>query len=303
MPAATREIKRRIKSVGNTKKVTKAMELVAASKMRKAQEAAVATRTYALRAWQLMTHLAAVVDEKTHPLLRRPTEKKNTILILITPDKGLTGGLNTNILKETSQAIAERGGRNISVVSIGKKGEQAMRRMGKTIVASYPNLSADPKIADILPIAHAAIQQFAAGEVDEVLVTYANFISVLVQKPMTRQLLPITREGLKEVIEATGKDETFALEDENLPDDLLFEPNPDVVLEAMLMRLTEMQLYDMLLEAVASEHSARMMAMRNATDAAEDLIEALTLAFNKARQAGITQDLAEISASRIALGD
>lgn len=327
MPAATREIKRRIRSVGNTKKVTKAMELVAASKMRKAQEAAVATRAYALRAWQLMTHLSDVVDEKHHPMLRKPKEKKNTVLILITPDKGLTGGLNTNIIKEAVHAFGERegthyrvelsetfagekqkitstGGRDsISVVTIGKKGEQAMRRLGKNIIESYPNLTGYPQMADVLPIAHEVIRQFTAGEIDEVLVTYANFVSVLTQKPMTRQLLPITREGLREVIEATGKDAAFFLEEGNLPEDLLFEPNPDAVLEAMLMRLAEMQLYDMLLEAVASEHSARMMAMRNATDAAEEIIDELTLAFNKARQAGITQDLSEISAGRVALGD
>lgn len=302
MPSATREIKRRIRSVGNTKKVTKAMELVAASKMRKAQEAAVSTRGYALRAWQLLTHLSHVVDERAHPLLKRTKERRRTLLILITPDRGLTGGLNTNILREAVQAMDARRGREISVITLGRKGEQAMRRMGKRIVASYPNLAARPELTAIIPVAREAMDTFTGGKADDVLVTYANFVSVLNQKPMTRQLLPMTQEGLQEVIEDTGRDAGFRLTDETLPDDLLFEPSPDAVLEVMLARLTEMQLYQSLLEAVASEHSARMMAMRNATDAAEELIDELALAFNKARQAGITQDLSEISASRVALG-
>jgi F-type H+-transporting ATPase subunit gamma len=302
MPAATREIKRRIRSVGNTKKVTKAMELVAASKMRRAQEAAVATRGYALRAWQLLTHLASVTDENAHPLLKQRKEGTRTLLIVLTPDKGLTGGLNTHIIKEAMRAVQERQGHELSVITVGKKGEQAMRRLHTNIIASYPNATAEPQLVDILPVAQEAIEKFAAGEVDEVLVTYANFVSVLVQKPMTRQLLPITKEGLKQTIEDTGKDDTFQLTDADaLPEDLLFEPNSDAVLERVLRSLTDMQLYQMLLEATASEHSSRMMAMRSASDAAGDLIDELTLAFNKARQAGITQDLSEISASRAAL--
>lgn len=303
MPAATREIKRRIRSVGNTKKVTKAMELVAASKMRKAQEAAVATRGYALRAWGILTHLSAVVHADRHPLLRRAEEKKRSVLVVMTPDRGLTGGLNTNIIKEALQATKQRAGQHISVITIGKKGEQAMRRFGANIIASYPNLMQNPSLVEILPIAKQVIDSYAAQEIDEVLVTYANFVSVLRQNPMTRTLLPITREGLREIVESTGKDTTFTLTEEKLPEDLLFEPDPDIVLEAMLRRLTEVQIYQMLLEAVASEHSSRMMAMRSATDAADELIEELTLAFNKARQAGITQDLSEISAGRAALGN
>lgn len=303
MAQATRELKRRIKGIANTKKVTKAMELVAASKMRRAVQAAVGTRAYSLSAWELITNLAEVTDANLHPLLARRAVKRG-LLLVFTSDRGLAGGLNAQVIRQALEAAKAFGAAPFDVVTIGQKGQDALIRSGLSVVATFKNPARQPTLADILPIARLAIDGYTNDQYDQVFIVATDYLSPISQKPKQRVILPISRQNLLASIEAVGS----ARESQQRPTEFelteyLFEPTPDAVLEAMLVRLVEVQLYQALLEATASEHASRMVAMRNATDAASDLIDELTLDFNKARQAGITQDLAEISASRAALAD
>ncbi len=301
MAQATRELKRRIKGIANTKKVTKAMELVAASKMRRAVQSALATRDYSLRAWELLTNLAEVTDANLHPLLTRRAVKRG-LLVVFTSDRGLAGGLNAQVIRQALEAAKAFGAAPFDVVSIGQKGQDALVRSGLSLVATFKNPARQPTLADILPIARIAIDGYISGQYDLVQIVSTDYLSPISQKPRQRTVLPISRQDLMASIEAiSSMHESVKQTAEFELTEYLFEPTPDAVLEAMLVRLVEVQLYQALLEATASEHASRMVAMRNATDAATDLIDELTLDFNKARQAGITQDLAEISASRAAL--
>ena len=301
MAQATRELKRRIKGIASTKKVTKAMELVAASKMRRAVQAAVATRDYSLRAWELLTNLAEVTDANLHPLLTRRTVKRG-LLIVFTSDRGLAGGLNTQVIRQALEAAKGFGPAPYDVITVGQKGQDALVRSGLSLVATFKNPARQPTLADILPIARIAIDGYIKGQYDRVLIVATDYLSPISQKPNQRAVLPISRQDLRASIEAIGSRANGQKQPTEFElTEYLFEPTADEVMEAMLVRLVEVQLYQAMLEATASEHASRMVAMRNATDAATDLINELTLDFNKARQAGITQDLAEISASRAAL--
>lgn len=301
MAQETRELKRRIKGITGTKKITKAMELVAASKMRRAVQAALATRTYALRAWEILLNLADVTDPKLHRLLVK-REAKRVLVVVFASDRGLAGGLNTQVVRAALQAVQRAGDTPVDIVAIGKKAEAALIRANLNIIASFPAPSRQAVLSDVLPISKIAIGQYLDGTYDQVVIVGTDYLSAIVQKPKIRTVLPISRGVLKESIDSAGNLPESSVP--SVPTDLteyLFEPSADAVLEAMLLRLVEMQLYQALLEASASEQAARMLAMRNATDAATDLIDELTLVFNKARQAGITKDLAEISASKVAL--
>lgn len=299
MPLATGELKRRIKGIRNTRKITKAMELVAASKMRKAVTAALATRAYALRARELLLNLRHVTDAQLHPLLDH-RNVRSALLILYTPDRGLAGALNTQIVRVALEEVRKANGR-IDVMTVGKKGQEAIRRAGGNIIATFPNPARQPLLADVLPIARLALTQFTEKTYDRVLLVWADYQSAISHKPQSRTILPLERREIEKTI-----GEIAAIEhQEKLPDapllEYLFEPSADVVLEAMLPRLVEMQLYQALLEATASEHASRMIAMKNASDAAGDLLDDLILDYNQARQSAITKDLAEISASRAVL--
>lgn len=301
--AQTRELRRRIKGIGNTKKITKAMELVAASKMRRAVNAALATRTYAYQALELMANLARNGNdaEAVHPLfVQRPV--RNGLLIVFSSDRGLAGGLNTQVVRQALEAAEEFGATPFSLITVGKKAADGLRSRRLPMLASFSTPIGQPSVPDVRPIAKIATEAFLNGTADRVLLVWTDYRSPLVQKPMRRALLPIDPAALRATVEETGGVfSPHANTHNGAPTAYLFEPSPAHVLSAMLPRLVEMQLYQALLEATASEHAARMVAMRNATDAANDLIDDLTLSFNQARQAGITQDLAEISASRAAL--
>lgn len=313
MPQATRDIKRRIKSIANTKKITKAMEMVAAAKMRKAVSNVLLSRDYAQTAWQLVKNLAARTDSRYHPLLKVRPQVKRIGLILITSNRGLCGGFNNQIIQQAFKYIKEQSQQQqikVALVSLGKKGRDFMVKRGQEIVADFQKLDITTDIAEIRPLAKLLIEDYIGKKYDKVVVAYTDFISTLVQKPRILELLPIAKSGgedryLGEI--RNSKPVPSAVEGLEIRNsatadyEYLFEPSPDQVLDELLPRLLEMQIYQAILESDAAEHSARMVAMRNASDAASDMITDLTLIFNKARQASITSELADISGGRIAL--
>ena len=280
--ATTRAIQRRIKSVRNISQVTRAMEMVAASDMRRAQRATLASRAYADKAREVLAYLAAQPGRSKllHPLLEERADIKNVLLILITSDRGLCGAYNMNVIRAAFEFLKQFTLRDsVKMLTLGKHGRDFAVRSGKTIVAEFTGLSAKPSILDIGPIAKIAIEEFIVGKVDRVDVAFTNFVNVLNQRPQIRPLLPL--HAPSEPI--AGASEVY-----------LYEPDPETILASVLPRLTELQIYQALLESVASEHSARMVAMRNATESAHDLIDGLTLEMNKARQGTITKEMLDI---------
>lgn len=278
--ATTRAIQRRIKSVRNISQVTRAMQMVAASKMRRAQQATLASRAYADKAREILSYLAAQPGRNKilHPLLEERTQIKNTLLILMASDRGLCGAYNMNILRATFDHI-KRAESPVKLVTLGKRGRDFVVRAGKSIIADFTGLNDKPTVLQIAPIAKIAIEEFETGQVDRVDIAFTSFVNVLVQRPQIRQLLPLSAP-------AEPVDAAHAV--------YLYEPDPETILNTVLPRLTELQIYQALLESVASEHSARMVAMRNATDNALELIEGLTLAMNKVRQTSITKEMLDI---------
>lgn len=304
MAQATREIRRRIKSVGNTKKITKAMELVSAAKMRKAVNHVLATRSYSRLAWQMLINLAEKTERKLHPLLQKRPFRKIGVIV-ITSNRGLCGSFNSQLLSTVLDYINKHKEQKVEVemdlVLMGKKASELIFRHGHMAVAEFDKLDVTTRISEIRPLAKLVIDEYTKGKYDKIVIAYTDYISPLKQVPRVRQLLPLDRED--ELLGKVGveKEDVDIALTHKLDYDYIFEPSPDKVLEALLPRMVEMQIYQAILESDASEHSARMLAMRNATEAAEDMIDDLTLAFNQARQAGITQEIAEISTSMVAI--
>lgn len=300
MAVQTRAIKRRIKSVKNTRKITKAMELVAASKMRRSVSAVLASRPYAKLAWNTVQSIGRITDTSLHPLLRRNEDVKSVLLVLITSDRGLAGGFNTNILRQTRETIRSLGdGVQVSAICIGKRGADALKRLNVPILGSFVDITNQTKFEEVLPIGRMLIHEYTKGEFDRVVLCYTDFVSAISQTPVILDFLPLSVEAVKSVgqAQASGHEEvTFSKAKE-----YTFEPSPQAVLDRILPRLVETMVYQAVLESAASEHSARMMAMRSASDAAADMIDDLTFTFNQARQAGITQEIAEISSGKAAL--
>ncbi len=293
--AGTKEIKRRIKSIKNTKKITKAMELVAASKMKRAVSNTLASRLYAEYSWEVLTNIASNMEEMTHPLFTE-REAKNILLILITSNRGLCGAYNAQVIKKAI-GLLKTEKVNIDIVSVGKKGDNAMRRLGKKVIASFTELSNDLSLREISPISQIAIEEFEKMNYDRVLVGYTDFISALTQKPNIKQVLPVSRTELKDLIDSLEQIKNH--EGEGIKEnktDYLFEGDKDKLIGSLAEKLTKMQIYQMLLESNASEQSSRMMAMKNASEASGEMIDDLTLVFNKARQSNITREISEISA-------
>ena len=282
-----RGIRDRIKSVSSTAKVTRAMELVAASKMRRAQDRAVQARPYAVTMRTILAQLASYTaggdGGSLHPLLEA-REVKHVAYVHITADRGLAGGLNSNINRAGAALILEHQPHveGISVVSAGRKGRDFFRRSGMQMLADFPELGDFPNFEDVRPIARLIIDEFISGRVDQVFIGYQRFVNAAVQRPTVRQLLPIVAPS----------DLSAAAGTSNI--DFIFEPSPEELLATLLPRFVEMQVYEAVLEARASEQSARMVAMRQATDAAKEMVSDLTLAYNKARQDSITGELLDI---------
>jgi len=284
MAVSTKIIKRRIRSVTNTKKITKAMELVSAAKMRKAVRNALASRAYTGTAWEIVLRLSEKADRKHHPLFAE-REAKKVAVILVSSNRGLCGAFNTNIAKRALQLTTDN--LQFEYLTLGKKARDVIRRGGATISADFEKQDVTTAVAEISALAHTVIDGFTKGVYDRVYIAYTHFVSSLRQESIVKQLLPI---------EAT--DARVPLVESY---EYLFEPSPAILFNDLLPRLITVQVYQATLESDASEHSARMLAMRNATDAAGDMISDLTLSFNQARQAGITQEIAEISGGKAAL--
>lgn len=310
MPRGLRELRRKTKAIRALRQVTKAMELVAASKMRRATQSAVMLRRYALAAWEVLETMASVLPG-LHPFL---TEKppKRILAILFSSDRGLCGNLNAQMFRLVTQYITQLqalpAAPELSFIALGKKGQQFLLRTRQNIVAAFPAFSTHPQFRDTLPIARLATDHFLSGQCDSVVLLYPDFVSALLQEPTSKVLLPFSKTSLKEMLASllprrpSAKTPEPGTRNQERPvREYIIEPSPQEILRVILPQLTEVQIYQAVLEAAASEHSARMVAMRNATENASDLLDDLTLTYNQTRQAGITAELAELSASKAAL--
>lgn len=286
--STAREIRRRIRSVKNIAKVTGALEAVSASKVRKAQAAATATRAYASAGRRVLAHLAERSDgSMSHPLLDSREQVTNISMVLITSDRGLAGPYNTNIVRDAMDFEKAHSEAQMQYITVGRKGRDLMLRRGATVVAEFTDLEDNPSILAITPITRTAVDDFLKGVVDEVYIAFTDFVNTLRQEPRIMRLLPLEPE------QSIGEEQP-----EHVPSGptavYTFEPTPQAILDEILPRFTELQLYQAILESQASEHSARMMAMRNATENANALTDELTLTYNKARQLAITSEILDI---------
>jgi len=276
--ASQRDIRRRIGSVKNIKQITRAMQFVAASKLKRAQDATLASRPYSEKLDEVLADLAAVLDGEDHPLLAEPTGGKR-LIVLITTDRPLSGPLNTNIVRFVARDIIDNPG-DVAVITVGRKGRDAMRRTGVPLEAHFATFGDRPTFADVLPLARLVTDDFLAGTYGRVDIVYSHWVSTLVQRPSAVTILPIQA----------------AADTEGIPgNQFIFEPSASAVLQQLLPRFVATRLFQAVLEAKASEESSRMVAMKNATENAEELIEDLTLSYNKVRQANITREMIEIA--------
>lgn len=326
MAVNAKAIKQRIKSVSNTQKMTRAMEMVSAAKMRKATEASSNTKLYATLAHELMQKLSTLEDPN-YPLLElRPIER--VLVILVSSNRGLCGSYNANVFKKTKQVLMNdeligrhriNGGAElpesrenpaIHIVGVGKKSAAFAKRNGYTLDAVFDTVSDTPTYEEIRPIAQFAIDGYLEKKYDRVMIAYTHFKTTLSQEVKMRQLMPISPKDLVKMIDESGDirhqaetEEIVELGEGELPlTAYTLEPNTETVLNYVLPKLVEVQVFQGLLESAASEHSSRMIAMKNATDNAGDMVKELTLTYNKARQAAITQEIAEIVGGAAALG-
>ncbi len=283
--ASLRQIRRRIRTTENTAKITRALEMIAASKMRRAQQRVLAGRPYAEKMREVLADLAAQPrgSRSEQPLLE-DRDVQNIGIVHITPDRGMCGGLNANLNRAAGQFILEAEV-PVTLITVGRKGRDFMVRYGRDVRAVFTDLGDNPGLQDVLPIAHLVIQDYASRRIDRVYLSYSRFINTAVQQPMMEQLLPVEPAPLS-ASQAVG---------------YIYEPSSDEVLNALLPRFVEMEIYHTLLEAIASEQSARMVAMHSATDNAHDMLSDLTLLKNKVRQDTITRDLLDIVGGAAAL--
>lgn len=293
--ASARDIRRRIKGVKATGKITRAMEMISAVKMRKAVASVLSIRPYAESVIQVLHQLAAVGED--HPLLE-VREVKKELYVVITSNRGLCGAFNSQITKRVRQILQEDTTRQALFITIGKKGDAAVRRLGGDIVASFPDVLGAPTAELMRPIAKILIESFESQRIDRVVMIYTDFKSMLSQEVKVRALLPVIE---KDVQKALNEIEHGAIKERVVNTEYTIEPSPKKVLWKMIPRLLEMELYHAVLESNASQESARMMAMRSATDAGKEMAADLTLAYNQIRQSKITQEIAELSAGMAAV--
>jgi len=299
MAVSTKIIKRRIKSVANTRKITKAMELVAGAKMRKSVQLTQMSRNYASSIRSLVSDIQMLVDPSTHPLLAGRQKPATSLVVVAASDRGLCGGFNSQVLKKTLDFLRSRT-ETTKIITVGRRAESTVKRAGYEILASFESISNAPSFERTVPVGAFLFKEFTSGNADRVFLVGMDFKSAISQIPIVKQLLPIIPES--DLPASTIFDPTS---DSRLPTSdslpILFEPDPASVLNTLLPRLLEMQVYQSLLEASASEHSARMMAMRSATDNASEMLQDLSFTFNQARQATITREISEISAGKAAI--
>ena len=280
MPSG-KEIRTKIKSVENTRKITKAMEMVAASKMRKAQERMLKARPYGEKIRRVAAHLSHALSEYKHPFLEKRDQIKKVGIILVTSDKGLCGGLNTNVLRQLVNKMRELDGQkvNVQVTAIGSKGFAFLQRNGAEIASQVTGLGDNPHIDSLIGPVKVQIDAFNAGEIDELHITYTRFVNTMRQEPVIEQLLPLAGDTVGS---------------ESSRWDYVYEPDAKSVIDDLLVRYLEALVYQSVAENIASEQSARMVAMKAASDNAKNVIEELKLVYNKTRQAAITKELSEI---------
>lgn len=285
--ASAREMRLRIKSVKNISQVTRALETVSASKVRKAINAVTATRPYATKAWQVLKHVAEQPGrDSLHPLLAHRDEVKNTLVVVITGDRGLAGAYNSNVIRYTAQRF-DKSTTPVEYIAVGRKGRDLLIRRGKKVIADFSNLPAAPSFADISAIGRLAVEEFNTGKADEVYLVYTSFVNMGRQVATVKKLLPLELEG-------EGRVQDFEHHSNGPAAAYEYEPDMRGILDEIIPRFTALQAYQAVLESQASEHAARMVAMRNATDNAKELVGALQLAYNKVRQQGITNDILDI---------
>jgi len=286
--ASPREMKLRIKSVKNISQVTRALEAVSAAKVRKAIQALTATRSYATKAWQVLTHVTGQPGHiSLHPLLTERPNPKNALVIVMTADRGLAGAYNTNVIRYVLQHF-DKYHVPVKYISVGRKGRDLLIRLRKPLLADFSNLPSVPKFGAVSAIGRLGVEEFQNGETDEVYLIYTDFVSMARQVTTVKKLLPLevgTREGLVEDFGQHHKGPAAAYE---------YEPDQKGILDEMIPRFTALQVYQAVLESQASEHAARMIAMRNATNNARELVGALQLDYNKVRQQAITNDILDI---------
>jgi len=293
--ATPREVRLRIRSVKNIAQVTRALQAVSASKVRKAMQAVTRTRPYATKAWQVLTHIANQPGrESLHPLLTSHREVRSVLVVLITGDRGLAGAYNANVVRYSmgkfdDYPVAVR------YVTVGRKGRDLMVRRGKKIVAEFSDLPAAPSFGDVSPIGRIVVDEYLLGHTDEVYLVYTDFITMVHQEPTMKKLLPL------EVGAGEGRVQTFEASTYGPAAAYIYEPGQAEILDEIIPRFTALQVYQAALESLASEHAARMVAMKNATDSATELASALQLEYNKVRQQSITNEMLDIAGGAEAL--
>jgi F-type H+-transporting ATPase subunit gamma len=293
--ANAREVLLRIRSIKNIAQVTRALQAVSASKVRKAVQAVLNTRPYASKAWQVLTHIAKQPGrENLHPLLTKRAEVKSVLVVMVTGDRGLAGAYNTNIVRYVLQHF-----NNYKVpvryITIGRKGRDLMLRRRKEIIAEFSNLPAAPSFADISAIGRMAVDDFLKGNSDEVYLVYTDFINMARQITTTKKLLPLEFETSTEHVMELGQAAR------GMAAAYIYEPSQGEILDEIVPRFTALQVYQAILESQASEHAARMIAMKNATDSAKELAAGLQLQYNKTRQQAITSEMLDIAGGAEAL--
>lgn len=285
--ANAREVRLRIRSVKNIAQVTRALQAVSASKVRKAMSAMLQTRPYATKAWQVLTHIANQPGRASlHPLLTPRAEDKNELVVLITGDRGLAGAYTSNIVRFALQRF-NQSAVPVSYLAVGRKGRDMLFRRRKNVIAEFSNLPAAPTFMDVSAIGRLAVDEFLSGKVDRVYLVYTRFVNMVRQVPTVKQLLPL------EIEEGEGRVAAFVTT-KTVNATYIYEPGENEILDEIVPRFTALQVYQAIMESLASEHAARMVAMKNATDSATELAGALQLEYNKARQQGITSEILDI---------
>jgi len=279
--ASAKEVRRRIKSVSNTKQIIKAMELISVIKMQKAIAINARSRNYSKAAEDILKNLVINVSETDHPFLLPGINAKKQLVVFITSDRGLCGGLNSKAIRKAIDLSKDK---DTDFLTIGRKGRDALRALGKNIIADFTKIEEKPKFKDILPISKIITDDFTSGKYYEIKLVYTHFVSTLSQEPIATKLLPL--ENKEKVLNQER---------------IVFEPEKDILLDDLIPRFLEIKIWQSMLESIASEHSARMMAMKNASENALELIDDLTLSYNQTRQATITREIAEISAGKMTL--
>ncbi|OQY26486.1 MAG: ATP synthase F1 subunit gamma [Anaerolineaceae bacterium 4572_5.1] len=291
--ANAREVEQRIKSVKNIAQVTRALQAVSASKVKKSIQILERTRPYSTKAWQVLQRIAnQPQSEGLHQLLQQPATVKNVLVVVISGDRGLAGAYYSNLMRFLQKEF-EGHSANVRYITVGSKGRDILLRQGKDILAEFSDMPAAPSFVDVSPIGHLVVEEFLTHAVDEVYLVYTDFKNMIIQTPVIKKLLPLMTDGSERVND---------FEDRSIsPTEYIYEPGQEEILDNIIPRFTALQVFHAIVEALASEHAARMVAMKNATDNAADLASSLQLEYNKARQQTITNELLDIAGGAEAL--